>query len=144
MPEPGLWPGYVVRTHSPPIWQVRDRLDVADAATVLLDDRDSLLKLLNFGPVEEVGTAAEGTDKAIAMYAERGVWSYSPIVPEQIAGEEALRIQAEIGLLRITEWRFVHSGSLFCIGAHGRTDVDEDAVLARAREALATWQWLEA
>lgn len=144
LPEPGLWSGYVLRTHGPALWQRRRRFDMEHGASVLLDSHDSALRVFNFGRMEEVGDAARATNKVIAVYTRQRFWSHQAIQTEEIAGESALRIRLELGRVRATEWRFVHGGWLFVIGVHVRAGSHEDHTLAQARRVLATWQWLEA
>jgi hypothetical protein len=96
--------------------------------------------------LDRVGSSL--TAKCVGLASERGEpgrparETLTPMVVEQIGGEEAFRYHLAAGRTQLTEWKFSHRGWLYVVGAFNHAE-EEAATVARAREVLDTWVWLD-
>jgi hypothetical protein len=109
---------------------------------LLLDLQGTTLASVCLGTVAERGDPEESVHRTLERRAFHGYGRDSPIVAERIVGEEALRYRLVFGTGVLTEWKFSHRGWLFVVGVLDRGP-DPAATVARAREVLSTWHWLD-
>lgn len=64
------------------------------------------------------------------------------IEPETVAGEEGVRYRIPLNTGTLLSRKFVHAEWLYVAGALVRRSDDEREAEQRARDILATWQWL--
>jgi hypothetical protein len=110
---------------------------------VLITAAGSTLAVVCLGRVSE-----KGDPLASARYTLTRVFPQldpeAVIEPATVAGEAAVRYRIPFKVSRcLIEWKFAHAGWLYAAGARVDKNDDEARVEDRARDVLATWQWLD-
>jgi hypothetical protein len=141
-PGPDGRPGERLLAPAPRLWKTKMIPGARHDFQLHLDESGSHLTGLCLGSVAEHGAPGSSARKTVEHFWAKGWVSLTPIVVEQVAGEEAYRYRLASGRAQLTEWKFSHRGWLYVVGAFNRAQ-DEDATVARAREVLDTWEWLD-
>jgi hypothetical protein len=110
---------------------------------VVLSRRASTFGAVCLGPVSDRGEPEASALHSIRAFAERGSSTASPLEPDQVAGEAAVRYQVDLKMQQLVEWKFVHDGWLFVAGALCAQRDDVDKLVARSRRILDTWTWID-
>lgn len=92
-------------------------------------------------------SATRETPSSARYSLTRGAPTLDPndlIEPAIVAGEAGVRYRRPLNVYRcLIEWKFAHAGWLYVAGALVYKNDDEATAEARARDILATWQWLD-
>lgn len=110
---------------------------------VLITPTGSTLGVVCFGRVSDKGDPLSSarytlTRRAVALDPD------DLIEPATVAGEMGVRYRLQLNVYRsLIEWKFAHAGWLYAAGALVYKNDDEAKAEARARDVLATWQWLD-
>jgi hypothetical protein len=141
-PGPDGRPGERLVAPAPRLWKTKLIPGARHDFQLHLDRAGSHLSGLCLGRVAERGEPDSSARETVEHFWAKGWVSLTPIVVEQVGGEEAYRYRLASGRTQLTEWKFSHQGWLYVVGAFNCAE-DEDATVARAREVLDTWEWLD-
>jgi hypothetical protein len=108
---------------------------------VFLDRKGTSLQGVCLGRVEDRGDPEASAHETVEHFAAKGWIALKAMASEQIGGAEAFRYWIAHPGGSLTEWKFAYDGWLYAVGAFHRGR-DEDATIARARAALASWEWI--
>jgi len=110
---------------------------------VLLTPKGSTLGVVCFGRVSEEGDPLSSARYSLTRIAPH-LDPAAIIEPETVAGEAGVRYRIPLNVSRcLIERKFAHAGWLYGAGAIVYRNDDEFKAEARARDVLATWQWLD-
>ena len=99
---------------------------------------------LCLGPTSEQGEARESAEQTVARIQKEGSTSVAELTEDEVAGEPAMRIRWS-GSSKFTalDWRFCHAGWTYSAGVLCCPGDDEQEMVNRAHEVLASWRWIE-
>jgi hypothetical protein len=108
---------------------------------VLITPAGSTLGVVCFGRVSDKGDPLSSARYSLTRVAP-DLDPDEVIEPATVAGELGVRYRRPLNVYRcLIEWKFAYDGWLYAAGALVRKN--EAEAEARARDILATWQWLD-
>jgi hypothetical protein len=142
-PGPDGRPGERLVAPSPSLWRPKVVPGGRNDFCVFLDRHGSSLQGVCLGRVTERGDPAVSARDTVDHFSAKGWPALAPMAAERIGGAEAFRYWVALPSGSLTEWKFAYDGWLFAVGALNRAP-EEDATIMRARQALDSWEWLDA
>lgn len=142
-PGIGGMPGERLQAPSLSFYAPRTTIDnCREDLRVLITPKGSTLAVVCLGRVSDKGdplSSARYTLTRVDPFADP-----ASIEPDTVAGEAGVRYRMQLKAYRsLIEWKFAHAGWLYVAGTSVYKNDDEAKAEARAREVLATWQWLD-